>query len=692
MNCATGPQTAKAQSPSSNGFCVLLQRKCACGSSTSDLNGECEDCREQKLLGIRPKLRVGEPGDFYEREADRMAEQVMRIPGPAGVSGVRPQSPAGSLVQRRVSGNTAGIAKAPPIVQEVLSSPGEPLDAATRAFFEPRFEKDFSRVRIHTDTHAKQSARDLNARAYTVGDHIAFAPSRYSPSTRTGMALIAHELAHVVQAVPASSGPQSQGDSARTFRWTGTPMVLRRSTDEDLGFRSEWYEKTPEERQRILQAGPGLPGYGEIKEMGYQALIESARGARTSCVNLLRESVVKLPVEVQPAARELIDLVDLDLQVIFDVLFLDLGLAVGFGEGVVGAIVGLVKIAYAILDFCLDWILYAFGWTEPFQQDWEDMSLALHNLLSLDVIGLLEAWVIKLSEAPQERKAIMVGELAGEVTALLATWEFSSGKIGRLVPPPLEAPQVVGELAQGGAIAVAVSEPTIAEKLAERLAELGRLGAPRSGGSAAPLAGTYESLMSGKERNDGGGSEPEAAERRGEEDLEEATTEEGPPIVQKFYPYQVTDWGKYTYAGRPLGIVHTVDGPQAWYIRTGGGGVGVPGDPIAGEPARIFGWAKLVDVADPNNVLKWFIKPKTGGRMGVGNEQVYEWLKTGTPPAPNTQITVLERPVDDLGDIKLLNGWLRENGITPGEGYLVGEEISLQSRSGPKLWKIVEIP
>lgn len=71
----------------------------------------------------------------------------------------------------------------PPIVHEVLRSPGQPLDAETRAFMEPRFGHDFSRVRMHTDSRAAESARDVNSRAYTAGNDMFFSGNRYEPNT-----------------------------------------------------------------------------------------------------------------------------------------------------------------------------------------------------------------------------------------------------------------------------------------------------------------------------------------------------------------------------------------------------------------------------------------------------------------------------------------------------------------------------
>jgi hypothetical protein len=101
-------------------------------------------------------------------------------------------------LQRRPSGHAA-TTTAPPIVHEVLRSPGRPLDPATRAFFEPRFGHDFSRVRIHTDARAAESARAVNALAYTVGQDVVFGAGRYAPATPEGNGLLAHELVHTIQ-------------------------------------------------------------------------------------------------------------------------------------------------------------------------------------------------------------------------------------------------------------------------------------------------------------------------------------------------------------------------------------------------------------------------------------------------------------------------------------------------------------
>jgi hypothetical protein len=107
-----------------------------------------------------------------------------------------------SRLQRKEAGHAPRIA--PPIVHNVLSSPGQPLDAATRSFMEPRFGHDFSRVRIHIDSLATESARAVNALAYTVGSSIVFDRHYYAPETHKGRELLAHELTHVISQVNLS--------------------------------------------------------------------------------------------------------------------------------------------------------------------------------------------------------------------------------------------------------------------------------------------------------------------------------------------------------------------------------------------------------------------------------------------------------------------------------------------------------
>jgi hypothetical protein len=158
---------------------------------------------------LQAKLRVNTPGDIYEQEADRVAARVTSMPetkakGACACGGGCPkcqngQHAHGHVHMKSVHANDMGEIPVPSSVNEVSHSSGQPLDASTRAFFEPRFGHDFSRVRVHTDSRAVESARAVNAIAYTIGRNVTFGSGRYEPTSTQGRYLLAHELTHVVQ-------------------------------------------------------------------------------------------------------------------------------------------------------------------------------------------------------------------------------------------------------------------------------------------------------------------------------------------------------------------------------------------------------------------------------------------------------------------------------------------------------------
>jgi Domain of unknown function (DUF4157) len=167
---------------------------------------------------VRTELAVGRVDDPLEQEANRVADQVIRTPDTAlsitaasarpsrkhsaGEEGhTSPPVPSQPTSARRPTGGTA-----PDIVRQALNSPGTPLDAASRAFFEPRFGQDFSTVRIHTDGEADRSAQAIGARAFTLGRHVVFGSGQFAPHAPEGKLLLAHELAHVVQQSGGTAG------------------------------------------------------------------------------------------------------------------------------------------------------------------------------------------------------------------------------------------------------------------------------------------------------------------------------------------------------------------------------------------------------------------------------------------------------------------------------------------------------
>ena len=138
-----------------------LQRKCGCGAGKA---GDCEECGRTPLN-----------------------------------------------LQRKTTVNQAERQTVPQIVHDVLRSPGKPLDEQSRSYFDPLFGHDFSQIRIHADAHAADSARSVNALAYTVGRNVVFGAGQYQPETATGRRLLAHELTHAVQQGPAEVTPTEVG-------------------------------------------------------------------------------------------------------------------------------------------------------------------------------------------------------------------------------------------------------------------------------------------------------------------------------------------------------------------------------------------------------------------------------------------------------------------------------------------------
>lgn len=214
----------------------ILQRKCACGAPTADL----ETCPAHagERSGLQRKLAIGSSSDPLEREADRMADQVLAKRAPSDFSAV-PVS-----VQRRAPDGARDAQPVPASVDRVLKAPGRPLDPPVRRDMEARFGHDFSQVRVHGDRDAAQSAREVEALAYTVGRDIVFGAGRFAPGTQQGRRLLAHELAHVVQqsasspmapkadsrdsASPdAKGGPNAPGQIMRD----GDSGILRRAGD-----------------------------------------------------------------------------------------------------------------------------------------------------------------------------------------------------------------------------------------------------------------------------------------------------------------------------------------------------------------------------------------------------------------------------------------------------------------------------
>jgi hypothetical protein len=165
-------------------------------------------------------------------------------------------SKKGESTLRRSAISPAHVRNVPPIVDDVLRSPGQPLDSQTRAFMEPRFGHDFSRVRVHTDDNAAESARAVNALAYTVGLDLVFGTAQFDTVSSSGRQLLAHELAHVVQQSPGGT---------RLAKWASR----------ELGLASEMEADRAAER---VTAGHLAPRISQLGPVGLQRHVDPRYG------------------------------------------------------------------------------------------------------------------------------------------------------------------------------------------------------------------------------------------------------------------------------------------------------------------------------------------------------------------------------------------------------------------------------
>ena len=366
----------------------------------------------------------------------------------------------------------------PRLEPHVLSSGGQPFSPSARAFFERSFGQDLGQVRLHRDGDADRRSRALGARAFTVGRDIFFRNRAYDPESVDGFALLAHELTHVIQQGgrhPSSPWPMTSRESPVEHEagrvatavvagravppiTTGAVPAVSLVTDDELAARSDWAALSPEERERILSSGG--PGYEEIKKAIIAGLIDAITTARQGYLAFLRDQASNLSPNLQSGANALIDLVEVDLELLSVLLFFELGVVIGFGEGLAQMVIGLLRIAWAVLEFVVHAVMGLFGRLDLLAEDLVAMEMAWHDLCYLDFVAILEAWLAKFEAAPAEGKAAMVGEFVGEVLAFVATWQTSSSRLSKLLPPPsAAAPQLVAAVAGGGTMAVPLAQP-----------------------------------------------------------------------------------------------------------------------------------------------------------------------------------------------------------------------------------------
>jgi hypothetical protein len=206
-----------------------------------------------RSTGAQAKLTIGQPNDKYEQEADRVADQVMAMPDPKLQR--QPENEEETLKTKPLADQITTLVQRqeePPEEEEEelqakskhgetpavtpnlesrinsLKGGGQPLDPATCTFFEPRFGRDFSHVRVHADSNASEAAKSVNSKAFTIGKDVVFGSGQYSPGSRMGRSLLAHELTHVVQQTGAGGKKIDRSNVSFDLSPIGVqPMIQR---------------------------------------------------------------------------------------------------------------------------------------------------------------------------------------------------------------------------------------------------------------------------------------------------------------------------------------------------------------------------------------------------------------------------------------------------------------------------------
>ena len=246
-----------------------------------------------RSCSLQAKRTINAPGDAYEREADRVADRVMRMSTPEVMPNIQRACSSCSKeldsrpIQRmcneceeelhRKEANNAQAEISAGVAGQIqaLEGSGEPLSGNERNFFEPRFGRDFSNVRVHANDRAAETATSINALAYTTRNHIVFGPGQYAPETVAGKRLLAHELTHIVQQNHLNESKSIQ----RAFDESGTATSASGCEPPPSGPSREAWTSNPTLNEIRAEA----PGDNRV-------LIR--RGQKSEAVRLVQEAIV----------------------------------------------------------------------------------------------------------------------------------------------------------------------------------------------------------------------------------------------------------------------------------------------------------------------------------------------------------------------------------------------------------------
>lgn len=292
------------------------------------------------------KLEIGRPNDKYEKEADRVADQVMSMSNPHGECMAESkeekahakqivwrnveQDKEGPILKKRSDSNRPTVSPNLALRIEAFKGGGKPLSNEDRTFFERRFGTEFSQVKIHTGSQADRTARLINARAATLSQDIIFRAGQYRPGTSQGHRLIAHELTHVIQ--------QRNGLNNNT---NATKTLQRDDEITQLTITCEYAEALSDEdllvQMRILYDFLLLPSYPEEEYQVAEANLSTLQQELMQTHRIIR---------VRLTSEDVVNYSDQYLDELIDVLYEYL--LTSQREG--GVLVGLAQSNFRLLE------------------------------------------------------------------------------------------------------------------------------------------------------------------------------------------------------------------------------------------------------------------------------------------------------------------------------------------------------
>ena len=358
---------------------------------------------------------------------------------------------------------------------------GATVPHGLRSRLERQFGADLSGVRLHTDAPAHRAASMLGASAFACGTHIGFGAGSYRPGTSGGLALLGHELAHVVQQGGARSSAQapwrigerngaaeSAADRAAAAVMTGSPLGMPAAAMAGtLSLAPEGWMETAED------------WWGKKKEAAYDKLIGALRAAKQSGLGQLRRLAADLPPALQGLAGMLVDQVEIAADLLSSLLLAVVGLVVGLASGLAYALWGLLDLALGLMTGLI--LAVAGIFSRDMREEFDRRAgavLAGLKQFPENLDRLWQAWREEFDHASTERQTLMIGELTGQIEALILAAAAAGGAAGAapkltLLPARQFAFAVQGArmTAGAGAVALDVAGPGAAMAMSSTIAD-----------------------------------------------------------------------------------------------------------------------------------------------------------------------------------------------------------------------------